>query len=103
MNLKIDQAACTGCDECLIECPPGAAFYRKSTESYHIDPTICIRCSHCAAVCPADAVRSDEGTFSGWKDPAIDPSLMKDFLCGKRMEYIEIFKRGRQCSIHGRH
>lgn len=84
MILTIDQKACTRCNECLIECPPGAVVYCKDTDSYHIDPQICIRCSHCAAVCPDDAVRCDAGGFSDWKDPGIDPSLMKDFLCGKR-------------------
>jgi nitroreductase/NAD-dependent dihydropyrimidine dehydrogenase PreA subunit len=82
--LTIDQKACTRCDECLIECPAGAVYYRKDSDSYHIDPEICIRCSHCAAVCPDDAVRCDAGSFRDWNDPGIDPSLMKDFLCGKR-------------------
>ena len=84
MNITIDQQTCTRCGECLIECPPKAVQYNEQTGSYSIDQSICIRCSHCAAICPPGAVLSSEGEFQDWKDPQIDPSLMKDFLSGKR-------------------
>ena len=84
MNLTIDQQTCTRCGECLIECPPKAVQYNEQTGSYSIDQNICIQCSHCAAICPPGAVLSSESEFQDWKDPQIDPSLMKVFLSGKR-------------------
>jgi len=84
MKLSIDQSLCVPCDECLLDCPSGAVWRDESGGDYHIDQDFCIGCSHCAAVCPPGAVRSDAGAFPEWKDPGLDPALVRDFLCGKR-------------------
>ncbi|OGQ99628.1 MAG: nitroreductase [Deltaproteobacteria bacterium RIFOXYD12_FULL_57_12] len=54
IQFRIDEARCTQCGECAVDCPAGVI----SMADY---PTItneegCYRCQHCLAVCPTGAV-----------------------------------------------
>jgi NAD-dependent dihydropyrimidine dehydrogenase PreA subunit len=48
---------CTGCGDCLEECPSGAIFLTNDTAV--IDMEKCIRCGSCHEICPEEAVRHD--------------------------------------------
>ena len=49
MAYVIDQAHCSCCHRCRVECPVGAIRFKGS--KYWIDPDKCISCGHCAEVC----------------------------------------------------
>lgn len=45
----IDQAHCSCCHRCRVECPAQAIRFKGS--KYWIDPEKCVDCGHCATVC----------------------------------------------------
>ena len=49
MSYVIDQAHCSCCHRCRVECPVQAIRFKGS--KYWIDPEKCIDCGHCAEVC----------------------------------------------------
>jgi len=49
------QAACTGCDLCVVFCPDGVVF-KIDTKRYDCDLTYCKGCGICARECPVDDV-----------------------------------------------
>jgi ferredoxin len=53
----VDQDGCTGCGECVEECPVDTISIED--EVAEIDMDNCIRCGRCHEVCPEDAVRHD--------------------------------------------
>ena len=52
----IDAGKCTGCGECIADCPNGVLAAGKDGKAVVAKGDMCIQCCHCAAVCPADAV-----------------------------------------------
>ncbi len=58
LQFKVDQAKCTKCDQCVLDCP-SRIIERTGDAAPHIRPENeerCIRCQHCLAVCPVAAV-----------------------------------------------
>lgn len=49
MAYVIDQAHCSCCHRCRVECPAEAIRFKGS--KYWIDPEKCVSCGHCAEVC----------------------------------------------------
>lgn len=49
MAYVIDQAHCSCCHRCRVECPAEAIRFRGS--KYWIDPEKCVECGHCVTVC----------------------------------------------------
>lgn len=49
MAYVIDQAHCSCCHRCRVECPAGAIRFKGT--KYWIDPEKCVDCGHCATVC----------------------------------------------------
>ena len=49
MAYVIDQAHCSCCHRCRVECPAQAIRFKGS--KYWIDPEKCVDCGHCASVC----------------------------------------------------
>ncbi|MDD6023203.1 MAG: FAD-dependent oxidoreductase [Oscillospiraceae bacterium] len=49
MAYVIDQAHCSCCHRCRVECPAGAIRFKGS--KYWIDPEKCVSCGHCVTVC----------------------------------------------------
>ncbi len=54
MTYQIDQALCSCCHRCRVECPVEAIRFKES--KYWIDPEKCISCGHCAQVCHNDVI-----------------------------------------------
>lgn len=58
LQFVVDQATCTRCEQCVLDCPARiieragttVPFIRSENESR------CIRCQHCLAVCPSAAI-----------------------------------------------
>ena len=55
MNITIDQSRCTGCGECVKDCPVGV-LKTENHVACVVKPENCIKCQHCLAVCPGMAV-----------------------------------------------
>lgn len=49
MAYVIDQAHCSCCHRCRVECPAEAIRFKGS--KYWIDPEKCVECGHCVTVC----------------------------------------------------
>ena len=50
----IDREKCTGCGECVEECPPRAIIL--DGEKAAIDPDLCEECGECVPACPEKAI-----------------------------------------------
>jgi Pyruvate/2-oxoacid:ferredoxin oxidoreductase delta subunit len=50
----VDEAMCSGCEECVTICPTRAITLQSDIAS--IDQKLCIGCGNCVAVCPASAI-----------------------------------------------
>ena len=48
---------CTGCSDCIEECPSGAIWL--TNDRAFINMEYCIRCGRCHELCPEEAVRHD--------------------------------------------
>jgi heterodisulfide reductase subunit A-like polyferredoxin len=56
MAYVISAEKCTGCNQCLEECPL-AAISEDAQGKYRIDPEICTDCGSCADICLEEAIR----------------------------------------------
>jgi len=63
-EIKIDQAKCTACGNCVEACPQDV--FELAEVAVASFPERCIRCGHCVALCPEEAVAHEaypEGTI----------------------------------------
>jgi ferredoxin len=53
----VQSEMCTGCGDCVEECPSGAILLENDTPSINMED--CIRCGTCHDLCPEEAIRHD--------------------------------------------
>ncbi len=53
----VDSEICTGCGDCVEECPSGAIVLENDKAFINMED--CIRCASCHELCPEEAVRHD--------------------------------------------
>ena len=53
----VNSEMCTGCNDCVEECPAGAILLENDTPSINMED--CIRCGSCHDLCPEEAIRHD--------------------------------------------
>ena len=58
--VEIDENACTGCGECVENCP-GDVFEMVGSCSQPVNIDECHGCHTCEEVCEEDAVKVEEG------------------------------------------
>ncbi len=66
-SVIIDPAICTGCGECVIECPMQVIEFGGDNKAVPVHLEKCIQCCHCVAVCPVNALSApayDQGNFA---------------------------------------
>ena len=61
-KMVIDPVKCTGCTDCLDECPEDAIEGKKKF-IHLIDPDMCDNCGKCAEVCEEGAIVPQDGTI----------------------------------------
>ena len=54
---KINRDECTGCEECVDNCPAEAISMNDDVAV--INPDECTECGECVEVCPAEAISED--------------------------------------------
>jgi ferredoxin len=54
MSAKIDKEKCTGCGDCVEECPSEAI--KMVGDKAEIDAAACIDCGVCIDACPVEAI-----------------------------------------------
>ena len=70
--VRVDEATCTGCGDCVAACPPGAISLAAGHA--HIDEARCADCGSCADACPQGAiVIADAAISSGASMSAVVP------------------------------
>lgn len=52
----INMEACTGCTDCVTDCPTDVFEMESDDKAHVIDPENCIDCHICEDVCPTDAI-----------------------------------------------
>ena len=52
---RIDQEACTGCGDCIRQCPTGALGWQGDKATL-VNPTACTYCATCEELCPVGAI-----------------------------------------------
>jgi ferredoxin len=52
---QIHRDVCTGCGECVKQCPTGA-LGRHEGKSALVYPQLCIYCADCESICPVGAI-----------------------------------------------
>jgi len=53
----VQSEMCTGCGDCVEECPSGAILLENDAASINMED--CIRCGTCHDLCPEEAIRHD--------------------------------------------
>jgi NAD-dependent dihydropyrimidine dehydrogenase PreA subunit len=53
---EIDSAKCTGCGDCVDECPTGAVELVEG-KAVIVRPENCWYCTNCESICPEQAIR----------------------------------------------
>ena len=54
---KINKDECTGCEECVDNCPAEAISMKVGVAE--INPDECTECGECVETCPAEAISED--------------------------------------------
>jgi len=87
----IDEEKCSGCGQCLNECPTLNFRMDEGKKKAVFSPLACMGCGHCIAICPEDAIiykgMKDEAlSFGGVLDPStlIQHDTMYRFMRAKR-------------------
>ncbi len=57
MPAKVDPEKCTGCGDCVEECPTDAI--KLENEKAVVIEDECVDCGACADVCPSEAITLD--------------------------------------------
>lgn len=66
-KVVIDQARCTGCEDCIRVCRYNAIIKNRDKESrINIDPISCEGCQVCTYICPVDAISIFDNTAGEW-------------------------------------
>jgi NAD-dependent dihydropyrimidine dehydrogenase PreA subunit len=52
---RIDQSLCTGCGDCIIQCPTGALGWRDGKADL-LHSELCLYCATCEDICPVRAI-----------------------------------------------
>ncbi len=52
---RIAHSLCTGCGDCISECPTGALGWRGEKAAL-VYPELCTYCAACEDICPVDAI-----------------------------------------------
>ena len=76
-RLKIDEAACTACEDCTEICPLSALTVEG--EVVRVDRKRCIGCGLCNTVCPAEALsmeRIEDSPTPPWDHHALNTAIM---------------------------
>ena len=58
MTVKIDQEKCTGCGDCVEECPTEAL--KVEDEKCQVNDDECTDCAVCIDICPEGAIEEEE-------------------------------------------
>ena len=53
---------CTGCGECVLECPTGSWSLSSQHVAVH-DASSCSHCAQCVRVCPEGAIQAGRAPF----------------------------------------
>lgn len=59
-TVKLDDAACVGCNRCLEVCPH-QVFSLQDRKAALVDADACMECGACAKNCPVTAITVDAG------------------------------------------
>ncbi len=54
MPAKVNTVKCTGCGQCIEDCPVEAITLEEGKAE--VQPDVCIDCGVCVAVCPVEAI-----------------------------------------------
>ena len=52
---RINQALCTGCGDCIVQCPTGALGWQGDKAAI-LKPDLCIYHASCEDICPVNAI-----------------------------------------------
>lgn len=52
---RIQSGICTGCGDCVRQCPSGALAQREG-KAVLVNPNRCIYCAGCETICPVRAI-----------------------------------------------
>ena len=55
-GVKLKEALCIGCENCVEACPFGAIFWDGAQNK----PVVCVYCGYCAPFCPYDVLALEE-------------------------------------------
>ncbi|MFP4040376.1 MAG: ferredoxin [Desulfosudaceae bacterium] len=58
-NVTVDEAKCTGCEECVDNCPV-EVFEMQDDKSVPVNADECLGCETCVEVCESDAITVEE-------------------------------------------
>jgi len=92
---RVDQAACTGCGDCVDACPAEAIALLDGRA--RIDEAACADCGSCADACPQGAIRAEDAisvgaTIAPWVDssPLSRTATPEEALEPMRLPQVEI-------------
>ncbi len=67
---QINQALCSGCHRCRVECPVGALTFKN--HKYWIREDVCVSCGHCAEICHNEAISDPDATRTTEKSTPVE-------------------------------
>ncbi len=69
-NVRVEEASCIGCGQCVKICP-SQALEMVEGKSRAVG-TLCIECGHCAGVCPARSIRVSSIVEEWWQPAQLE-------------------------------